>query len=207
MAQLGRIFVIFLSVFLGISASAQSIRTTQLTPSTNLQQNSRFNLSQINDGINSDAPPYNGFQARVPTGAVSFELDKAYDVSAFLLWNDINVRLEGIQTFRLDFFDKSGREIYKLPETETKFVQRADGKRYGYKDVQRFEFSVVKKVSRIDLIVTSVFSDSGVTHRPWIEIREIEFEGTPSRKAPVEPDFTTLLSCTPYNIKFFTIEV
>ncbi len=174
--QLGRIFLIVLCSLWAFTALAQEIRTTQIMPS-GMDGTSRFPLSQINDGISSDAPPYNGFQSYSKSGTISFEFDKLYDVQAFRLWNDINVRLEGIQTFDLAFYDANNRLISKLGENETRFEMRADGRKWGYVDVQQFDFPLVKSVARIDLMITSVFDDEN-SYKPFIEIREVEFVGT-----------------------------
>jgi len=103
------------------------------------------------------------------------------------LWNDINVKLEGIQTFDLAFYDANNQLISKLGEKETRFEMRADGRKWGYVDVQQFDFPVVKNVARIDLIISSVFNDEN-SYKAFIEIREVEFLGEASAPVFTEPD-------------------
>ena len=181
MKLLGRILFIILSLFWAVSASGQQIRTTQIDPSTDMRESNRFPLEQINDGITSDVEPYNGFETNNQSGTISFALDKDYDVSAFILWNDINVRLEGVKTFDLAFFDANNQLISRVEKQKTGTTKDAVGRDLGLVDAQRFEFPTVKNVKRVDLIVTSVFTTYHRNPIKRIEIREIEFEGTASQ--------------------------
>lgn len=97
----------------GGAAHADSIGTTQLSASTSLGQYLYFALDQINDGITSDAAPYNGYASGfgVVSGRISFTLDQAYDLDSFVLWNDINVLNEGVRSFQLRFEDSAGASL------------------------------------------------------------------------------------------------
>ena len=84
---------------------ADVIGNTHVTPSTNLPTVNPFTIQKISDGITSDASPFNGFASSAQSGTITLTLDHPYDLGGFVLWNDINVFSEGINHFRLDFFD------------------------------------------------------------------------------------------------------
>jgi hypothetical protein len=68
-----------------------------------------FTIDQIADGITIDGlsptfpGPFNGFASPAATGTITLDLVSEFNLSSFILWNDINVFQEGIKDFRLDF--------------------------------------------------------------------------------------------------------
>lgn len=80
-------------------ANAVLISGSQIIPSTALLSVPPFTIDQITDGITSDAPPYNGFVSNSASGTITLNLVNAFDLSSFILWNDINVNSEGIKDF------------------------------------------------------------------------------------------------------------
>lgn len=157
-------------------AEALVLSGSDIIPSTTLPTSwSRFPLSQINDGITSDASPYNGFVSNRQTGTITFDLADVYDLTSFRLWNDINVRLEGIKDFRLDFFDSSNSLIPGVSFSETAAA--------GSDLLQEYFFNV-PGVSRVDLVVLSTYDLTSINR---IEIREVQFTGTPYVKTVPEP--------------------
>lgn len=102
-------FIIFSS-----SSKAAFIPNSEITASTTLPTYvdtifGSFPIEEILDGITSDAAPYNGFAAAgVTTGVINFNLNSDYDITAFSLWNDINVLNEGVRSFDMMFYDSSG---------------------------------------------------------------------------------------------------
>ena len=139
------------------------VPTTTITSYTTL-----FPLEAIADGITSDAPPYNGFAATPgETGTIHLDLVGTFDLDTFRLWNDINVLLEGIKNFRLDFFDAADGLIGSSPA----FVGSL-----GAVDFVDYSFPTVFGVSRVDLVVLSLhdFNPNG----PRLEIREVAFVGS-----------------------------
>jgi MYXO-CTERM domain-containing protein len=145
------------------AARADTIATTQITPSTTMGQYAYFSLDQINDGIVSDAYPYNGYASGfgVVSGRITLILDQAYDLSSFVLWNDVNVLNEGVRSFKLVFEDASGG-VLGSTGTYTAVSQFAP---------QTYSFaSVVSGVKTVHLdVLTSILQ---------IEIRELAFNGT-----------------------------
>ncbi len=151
-------------------AEAATIAGTSIIPSTTLIPVAPFSLNQINDGITSDAPPFNGFASNIPSGTITLDLVGDYNLTSFILWNDINVLAEGISQFRLDFFDSSNNLI-PVSFTNTFLAP------IGQVAPATYNFSqAVPNVSRVDLVVLS--SNIGVFNR--IEIREVEFTGSPA---------------------------
>ena len=71
-------------------------------------------ITEITDGITDESlanpgSPYNGFAGTTgAVGTIHLDLVGTYNLTSFLLWNDINVVHEGVETFRLDFFDDVG---------------------------------------------------------------------------------------------------
>jgi hypothetical protein len=88
-----------------------SISGNQIIPSTTLPTLDKWTLPQISDGITSDAFPFNGFASTANQGTITLDLIGNFDLTSFKLWNDINVRAEGIKDFRLDFFNSSNTQI------------------------------------------------------------------------------------------------
>lgn len=150
-------------------ARADSIATTQITPSTSLGQYIYFALNQINDGIVSDAPPFNGYASGfgAVSGRITLALDQPYDLSSFVLWNDINISAEGVRSFKLVFEDAGGGALGSTG-TYTAVSQFAP---------QTYSFaSVVSGVKTVHLDV--------LTSSLQIEIRELAFNGTPAVPEP-----------------------
>lgn len=144
-------------------ASADTIATTQITPSTSLGQYMYFALDQINDGVTSDAYPFNGYASGfgAVSGRITLTLDQAYDLSSFVLWNDINVLNEGVRSFNLVLDDVNGAWL-GTAGTYTAVSQFAP---------QTYSFaSVVSGVKTVHLDV--------LTSSLQIEIRELAFNGT-----------------------------
>lgn len=162
--------LIVLSSTIALPAMAASISGNQLTVSSTIPNgSSRFPLSQINDGIKSDASPFNGFQGRNrTTGTLTFGLDQTYRLTGFKLWNDINVREEGVKKFRLEFLNASGGTI----RSQT-FTAQA-----GINGAQNFNFTAVPGVKTVKMHVDSFLPGRGIVRT---EIREVEFVGEPMR--------------------------
>lgn len=142
---------------------------SQITPSTALASSGAgFTIDEIADGITSDAPPFNGFAA-VPgqVGTIRLDLNIPYDLSSFVLWNDINVLGEGVKTFRLDFFDAAN-----VPLGSTPVLTAAA----GTVAAQTFAFgSPVLGAKRVDLVVLTLNPSPCCGLR--LEIREVAFNG------------------------------
>ena len=144
-------------------SAASVIQTTQISPSTTLMPftygQQTFTLEQLHDGITVDAP-FNGFASNGTTnGTITLSLDKAYDLQSFVLWNDINVRNEGVRTFELRFLDSSNIQIGSSGML-TAVSQLAP---------QTYSFSTVAGVKSVLLDVSSASLQ--------IEIRELAFNG------------------------------
>lgn len=152
------------------AASAVPINgPAQITPSTTLASSGAgYTINQIADGITSDASPFNGFAA-VPgqVGTIRLDLDAVYDLTSFVLWNDINVFAEGVSTFRLEFFDAANVSLGVTPVlTAATSVVAAQTFSLG---------SGVAGVKRVDLIVLTLNPSSCCG--PRLEIREVAFNG------------------------------
>jgi len=159
----------------GGTAWAAEIKNSQITPSSTLPSSPQFTLQQIADGITDDVyikadgtRSHNGYVAPgQQQGTIRLTLNRSYDLSAFNLWNDINVRREGIKTFTLTFHDDGAQELITHGPFETEI---------GEEDIQVFNFQTVQNVKHVDLDIISVFRDAGISQ---IEVREVSFEGEP----------------------------
>ncbi len=147
----------------------------QITPSTTMTYGG-FTIAQIADGITSDVSPFNGFAATPGlVGTIRLDLNAAYDLSSFVLWNDINVFQEGVKTFRLDFFDAAN-----VPLGSTPVLTAA----IGTVAAQTFTFgSPVAAVKRVDFVVLTLNPSSCCGLR--LEVREVAFNGDVA--TPAEP--------------------
>ena len=126
-------------------------------------------IGQISDGISADGP-WNGFAGATDAlGTISLDLIGVFDLHSFTLWNDINVRAEGVNSFQLKFFDTSDDDIITSPEYFAP-VSQADPQTYTFG-------SEILGVSKVDLIVLSLI-DLPNSVRAGIEIREVAFNGT-----------------------------
>jgi hypothetical protein len=125
------------------------------------------------DGDKSSGP--GGFVNWPNNGATGFqivtftyELDQAYTVSAFELWNDRGQRDTGIGDFRLDFFDSLsapvGPSFFGTATIPGSTGPTVNGQEF-------FFLSLVANVSTIDLVV---LSSLGVADN---QFREVEFTG------------------------------
>ena len=148
----------------GGKAQAVFIGDNDIIPSTSLASSSGFTIDEIADGITSDNPPFNGFASNSSSGAIALDLVGNFDLTDFILWNDINVFLEGIKDFRLDFFDENNFFISSSVVFQAPLGQLAS---------QTYSFSPVPCVSSVDLVVLNSHPDT--FNR--IEIREVAFEG------------------------------
>ena len=131
--------------------------------------NSSYSLPQIADGIANPALPFNGFQGQDHTiGSITFTLDQSYDITGIHLWNDINIKGEGVKTYSLKFFDAANTLI----TTKGPFNVGA-----GVFDPQPETFTSVSNVRRIEMVIEAFHT---VTAYRRVEIREVAFDGTQS---------------------------
>lgn len=166
-------------------AYGATISGSQIIPSTNLPTltlHKSFTVGEIADGITTDSYPFNGFASTVDKGTITLDLVGEFDLTSFILWNDINVQREGIKDFRLDFFNSSNTQI--PVSFSTTFVAPI-----GQKAPIEYLFDeLVAGVSRVDLVVLN--SHPQTFNR--IEIREVAFTGTPTAATAV-PEPTSIL--------------
>ena len=159
------LFIIF-----GNSAGADFLMgPSYINSSTSLVAVQPWTIDQIADGNTSDNPPYNGFVSSSTAGTITLALVGSYDLRGFKLWNDVNILGEGIQDFRLDFFDASG--------ATTPFTSSATltAQNPSLLDGELFPFaSAIPGVNKVNLVVLSC-KQGGVIEE--IEIREVAFEG------------------------------
>jgi hypothetical protein len=131
-----------------------------------------YTLPQIADGNSSDAPNFNGFQgAQNTTGVITFTLDQDYDLDAAHLWNDINVRAEGVGTYSYKFYDAAGAMVGSTG-TLTAVA--------GQVPANVTPLSV-SKVRKVELVIQSIQIKPN-TFSQRVEIREVAFNGKPSPK-------------------------
>ncbi len=160
------------------SASAQNIQgPTQIVGVTTMITNGNptYPLSQIADGIFAPTP-FNGFQGTDGMiGTLTFNLDKAYDIDGAWLWNDINVRAEGVKSYSLNFYDAANNQIGgTLGPFNTIPGQVA---------AHNENFAPVNNVKRVDMVIHSVQNVAN-TYAKRVEIREVAFNGKPSGEPP-----------------------
>jgi hypothetical protein len=137
-----------------------------------------YTLPQIADNTTSDASPFNGFQGQDGvTGTISFTLDKAYDLDSAYLWNDINVRAEGVNGYSFRFYDVSNALI----STSAAFATTP-----GQVAPHVTGLGSVLGVKRVELVVASVLAQAN-TYARRVEIREVAFNGRPSQVAVSMP--------------------
>ncbi len=166
----------------GQATSAPTIDRADIIPSTTLPTLDNyplFTIDKLNDGITEprhipELGP-NGFVSSEPKGTITFDFVKEFDLSSFILWNDVNVKEEGIKDFHLEFFDKSNNLISTYGPGSAPLGQIAP---------EEYAFDkVIPAVSRVNLVVSNSYSE--IYNR--IEIREVAFTGTPSAKSVPEP--------------------
>ena len=135
--------------------------------------NPAFPLTQINDGITTNGP-HNGFQGvnqpnPLHIGTITFTLDQSYDLDAAYLWNDINVRAEGVRSYSLKFYDASNTPITTVGPISTVAGQLAP-------IITPLSVGNVKKV---EMVIHSVQALPN-TYARRVEIREVAFNGIKS---------------------------
>jgi hypothetical protein len=137
-------------------------------------------INQIADG---DTTNFNGYAgADGVVGIITLDLLGNFNLQSFTLWNDLNVFHEGIETFKLHFYDASDTFIQSTA-TLTAPVSQLSGQTYSFA-------SSVLNVSKVDLETLSLLT-GGVGSR--IEIREVAFDGTQSVSASPVPEPGSIL--------------
>jgi hypothetical protein len=154
------------------NSSAKAIRAQQITATTDLKAGHHrgfvaSNIEYITDGLMSDSPYYEGFIAHANMGVIHLQLDKAYDLASFTLWNDVNLNgRHGINEFNLVFFDANNKLITTLNQS------KANGEFNGHRltlNGEKFVFDhAIKDVKKVDLIINSAFKKE-------IRLREVAF--------------------------------
>lgn len=154
-------------------AMAQNImgptKITSVT-STITNGNGTFPLTQINDNITTNGP-HNGFQGvdqpnPLHIGTITFTFDQAYDLDAAYLWNDINVRAEGVGSYTLRFYDASNTLVGSVGP-----LTAAPG--LVLPNVTALSVGNVKKV---EMVVHNILNLPN-TYARRVEIREVAFNG------------------------------
>ncbi len=151
------------------SVAAALIDYNDITPSTTMTPGA-FPLNQIVDGITADNYPFNGFTSPQTAGTITFDFASSYNLSSFILHNDINVLAEGIRDFRLDFFDSFDQQI------ATPFSTNYTGPQGQLAGEEYIFNSSVLNVSRVDLVIFNTNIGGASTQ---VEIREVEFGISP----------------------------
>ena len=101
----------------GAVHAASIMGPTQITATTDLPLYApAFPVSALVDGITAENNALNGFAANVGVGLVTLTFDQSYDLSSFVLWNDVNVFMEGIKDFKLHFYDAGGDLMLLHPD-------------------------------------------------------------------------------------------
>jgi hypothetical protein len=176
-------FCLAVALNAGAAQAFSLISESQIIPSTNLPSLGSFPINQIADGITRDGlfptfpGPFNGFASPAATGTITLDLVGEFNLSSFILWNDINVFQEGIKDFRLNFFTSSNSLIpINFSTNFTAPITQVEAEEYVFGEV-------VPGVSRVDLVVLSSQESSlGGINR--IEIREVAFTGDPVASVP-----------------------
>lgn len=163
MQRLAKLLATTAAIACAAATHAAEIRTTDFAASTDLPSfvyGKVFAIGEINDGIVSDAPPYNGFAAnRILTGRLTFTFAQTWDLSTLTIWNDVNVLNEGVRSFKLSFEDAAGAAL-GTTATYNAISQYAP---------QSYSFASVAGVKRVHMdVLSSVFQ---------IELREVTFNG------------------------------
>ena len=158
----------------GLQAATLSVDFSNITPTASVASNSaQFPISDIADGVTNEVNPggLNGFVS-ASFGIITLTFDQDYELSSFLLWNDVNLvgnSSEGIDLFSLSFFDSSGNAITTpAATTYTAPLEQLQAEEYIFS-------GSIPNVSRVDLEVLSS-QWNGSTR---IEIREVAFTAVP----------------------------
>jgi hypothetical protein len=155
-------------------AAAQNIKgPTQITASTSIPlgfpAEARFGVAEMTNNVTSDAEPYRGFVGgEERLGIINFTLDKPYNLTAFHLFNDVNVSAEGVKDFTLKFYNAANTQVGGPLSFST--VQ-------GQGNQQNYTFPQVAGVTRAEMKVDSIYMN---TNYRRIEIREVSFTGDPT---------------------------
>ncbi len=169
-------FALAAATLFAIPASAQNIMgpTKIISVSSTIPGGSgTYTLPQIHDGNSSDAPNFNGFQgAQSTTGIITFTLDQAYDLDAAHLWNDINVRAEGVGSYSLKFYDAAGNPDGTTVGPITTVAGQIPAQITGLS---------VSNVKKVEMIIHSIQNKPN-TFSQRVEIREVAFNGRPTPK-------------------------
>jgi hypothetical protein len=175
-------FCLAVALNAGVAQAFSLISESQIIPSTNLPSLGSFSINQIADGITRDGivptfpGPFNGFASPAVTGIITLNLVGEFNLSSFILWNDINVFQEGIKDFRLNFFTSSNSLIpINFSTNFTAPITQVEAEEYVFGEV-------VPGVSRVDLVVLSSQESSFGFNQ--IEIREVAFTGDPVASVP-----------------------
>ncbi len=166
-------FTLLLAIALcfGSIASATLIPYTSITPTTSLVHLSSWTLDKIADGVTNDYVfPDGGFVSTSTSGTVHLTFNQNFNLTSFVLWNDVNIGDQGVRTFRLDFFNEVGM---LLSSTSTLNA-------ISILDQQIYAFSAVQNVKKVDFVI--------LTSAYQIEIREVSFNGVAS-----VPEFSSLV--------------
>jgi hypothetical protein len=179
-------FCLAVALNAGVAQAFSLISERQIIPSTNLPtlklSSGFFPINQIADGITRDGlfptfpGPFNGFASPAATGTITLDLVGEFNLSSFILWNDINVFQEGIKDFRLNFFTSSNSLIpVNFSTNFTAPITQVEAEEYVFGEV-------VPGVSGVELVVLSSQQSSSGINR--IEIREVAFTGDPVASVP-----------------------
>jgi hypothetical protein len=157
-----------------IPAKAQTVTgPVQIaSATTNIQiSGQRFPISQIIDGIYSDTPPFNGFSGnRNSIGRITLDFNGYYDLTAFYLWNDINVRAEGVAKYNLFFYRSNGFANVLIAKKLNNVAN------FGQTSAQVLTFPVVSEISTVVMVITSLQRQKNSATQA-VEIREVAFDG------------------------------
>ena len=161
-------------LFACISAPTQAatvISQAAITPSTDLPTLTldglrSYPISELVDGITEPGYPGSGFGSTESSGIITLAFAQDWNLSGLILWNDINVSLEGIKDFRLDFYSRSG----SLISSSQDYIAPL-----GQVEEEYYLFETVLGVRSVDLVVLN--SQPYTLNR--IEIREVAFLGDP----------------------------
>lgn len=163
------------------AAHAVLISNTDIDASTTLIDRPGLGTSidQIADGSFADRTsfPYYGFVSASTSGTIRLDFNNGpYDLTNFYLYNDVYVGAQGINEFRLDFYDSTDTLLGDFSGTAVP----------GQFAVQDYAINALG-VSRVDLVVLSSFTQ--------IEIREVQFEASTNTISPVpEPNMWSMFS-------------
>lgn len=132
------------------------------------------NIAEIADGDFSNS---NGFAGQDGvTGIIKLSLSGLFNLTSFSLYNDIVVRKEGVETFKLHFFDAtesliSSSAILNAP------VSQNGPETYSF-------LSPILGVKSVDFEVLTLLT-AGAGSR--IEVREVLFDGIAVTSVPLPP--------------------